>query len=105
MAWYLLRTGRNAKDMFGEVAYVELRPGVSEDNVREQVEKEHPEMDTAQYVKNFTELDWTLDSTKFDTQHDFLVALGGLGGTSSNIAYSRKFGRVSMKEARRKANN
>lgn len=103
MTWYLVRTGLNAKDMFGEVGYVELDAGVEEETVRQHLEEEHPSFHRGQYVKSFSEMDWEVDSESFDDEEAFLAALGEVVGSSSNNAYSREFGRVSTKEARKKS--
>lgn len=105
MAWYFLRTGLNAKDMFGEVAYIELpEDGLSEDEAYEMVKEKHPDFHSGSYVKSFSDIDWDVDSESFDDEDAFLAALGEVVGTSSNHAYSLAFGRVSTKDARSEAN-
>lgn len=86
--------------MFGEVAYVELESGVTEDTVREYLADVYPSFQRGQYVKSFSEMDWDLDSSEFSSENEFLAALGDLVGTSSNAAYSKEFGKVSTKDAR-----
>ena len=103
MAWYYLKTGINAKDMFGEVAYVELDPGLSEEEARERADERYSKFDSGQYVKSFNAVDWDVDSQSFDSKDEFMAALGEVVGTSSNNAYSKQFGRVSTKDARRRA--
>lgn len=104
MAWYYLRTGLNAKDMFGEVAYVEIdEEGLSEEETHEKVSEEYPKFNSGTYVKSFSSLDWDLDSQSFEDKEDFLKALGKFDINLSNHAYTLQFDRVSTKEAKRKS--
>lgn len=103
MTWYYLKTGINAKDMFGERGYVELESGLSDEQVRERVKEEYPKFSSGQFVKSCSVMDWDVDSQSFDDVDEFLSALGEVVGSASNHAYSLEFGRVSTNEAHRKA--
>lgn len=103
MAWYYLNTGMNAKDMFGEKAYVELEAGLSGEQIRERAKEEYPKLSSGQFVDSCSVMEWDVDSQSFSDVDSFLAALGEVVGTASNNAYSLAFGRVSTKEAHRKA--
>lgn len=104
MAWYIVHTGINAKDMFGERAYVELEDGnIEEDDVMyHKLKNKYPEIQ-GQYMKKFSRKDWEIDSESFESKEDFMAEFGEIVGTASNGAYTKKFGLVSTKEARSKA--
>lgn len=108
MAWYVVRTGIDAKDMFGEVAYIETEledlHEMDEDKARKRVGEIHPDMQTGTYIKNISKIDdWDVKSVQYGSKEGFMKDFGSVVGSSSNAAYTLTFGRVSVKEARKTA--
>lgn len=105
MSWYYVKTGMNAKDMFGGVAYIET--GLEDlhemdaEKAHTIVTEVHPEFQSGQYIDQISKLEWEIDSNRFGSKEEFMEELGEVVGTASNDAYARRFGRCSVKDARR----
>lgn len=108
MSWYIVRTGLNAKDMYGEVAYIETRledlHEMDEDKAHTIISEVHPDMQSGSYIKNISKIeDWDIESINYPSEEEFMQDFGSIVGSASNAAYTLTFGRISVKEARKKA--
>lgn len=106
MAWYIVRTGINAKDMFGAVAYVESDVAdlheMDDEKAHTIISEIHPDFQCGQYIENISKLEeWDLKSKEYGSKEEFMKDFGEIVGTSSNDSYTLIFDRISVKEARR----
>lgn len=109
MSWYIVKTALNAKDMYGEVAYIETEiedlHDMDEDKAHTIIGEVHPKMKSGSYIKNISKMeDWNIESVNYPSEEDFMKDFGSIVGTASNAAYTLTFDRVSVKAARRIAN-
>lgn len=109
MSWYIVETGLNAKDMYGEVAYIETKiedlHDMDEDKAHNIIGEIHPKMKSGTYINNISKIeDWNIESVNYPSEEDFMKDFGSIVGTASNAAYTLTFDRVSVKAARRIAN-
>lgn len=109
MSWYFVSTGINSKDMYGGKAYIETDVEDLHDMEKGKahtiISEIHPDFASGQYIRNIKKLEWDLDSRQFGSEDEFLKELGSVVGSGSNDAYTKLFGRCSVKEARKKSDN